>query len=318
MSVKTWLVIGGVLVAVGLIACVIIMSTLNWDFSKLGTETYETNTYTLKESFRNISIYGDEADIRLAVSDDGVCRVVCAEPANRKHSVSVENGLLTVKALPKESLKDYIHIGTRSPKITVYLPESSYGALFIDSCTGDVTVCEEVRFQSIDIALTTGNVTNYASAEEGITIKTTTGDIRVERIASKSLKLSVTTGDIKTSEITCAGDIEAKLSTGDIKFSDVTCATLSIGGGTGDIVLKNVIATAQIAVEVTTGDVKLDGCDAAELRMKTDTGDVTGTLLSEKVFLTSTDTGSVDVPKTVNGGKCEISTDTGDIKIKLR
>ena len=51
--------------------------------------------------------------------------------------------------------------------------------------------------------------------------------------------------------------------------------------------------------------------------VETDTGDVTGSLLSDKVFITKSDTGSIDVPKTVTGGKCEITTDTGDIKIEI-
>lgn len=42
-----------------------------------------------------------------------------------------------------------------------------------------------------------------------------------------------------------------------------------------------------------------------------------GSLLSDKVFLMQTDTGEVDVPKTVTGGKCEIITDTGDIRIDV-
>jgi len=49
------------------------------------------------------------------------------------------------------------------------------------------------------------------------------------------------------------------------------------------------------------------------LRIKTDTGNVTGTLLSEKVFLVETDTGRINVPRTTAGGVCEITTDTGDV-----
>ena len=66
-----------------------------------------------------------------------------------------------------------------------------------------------------------------------------------------------------------------------------------------------------------TGDVELNACDAGGLSLKTTTGDVTGTLLSEKVFITDTSTGDVSVPKTTSGGKCEISTTTGDIRIDI-
>ena len=80
--------------------------------------------------------------------------------------------------------------------------------------------------------------------------------------------------------------------------------------------MNNVIAAEKFSVERSTGYVKLNGCDAAELYVKTNTGDVIGSLLTDKVFITDTDTGSVDVPKTAVGGKCEIKTDTGNIKIK--
>jgi DUF4097 and DUF4098 domain-containing protein YvlB len=63
--------------------------------------------------------------------------------------------------------------------------------------------------------------------------------------------------------------------------------------------------------------VKFEKSDAAELSIKTDTGDVTGTLLTEKIFDAKSSTGDVDVPKTGSGGKCEIRTGTGDIRIKI-
>ena len=51
--------------------------------------------------------------------------------------------------------------------------------------------------------------------------------------------------------------------------------------------------------------------------MKTGTGNVTGSLLTEKIFLTETGTGRVEVPQTATGGKCQIRTGTGDIRIKI-
>ena len=62
---------------------------------------------------------------------------------------------------------------------------------------------------------------------------------------------------------------------------------------------------------------KFKGSDAAELFVKTDTGDVTGSLLTDKIFITQTNTGDVDVPDTAAGGRCEIRTNTGDIEIKI-
>ena len=53
----------------------------------------------------------------------------------------------------------------------------------------------------------------------------------------------------------------------------------------------NVIASDEFNLERETGDIELNGCDAQTIYVKTDTGNVTGTLLSEKVFITETDTG---------------------------
>ena len=81
--------------------------------------------------------------------------------------------------------------------------------------------------------------------------------------------------------------------------------------------LENVIAAEGFSLVRSTGDIAFDGCDAAELLVETDTGDVTGSLLSEKVFFVTTATGKKEVPETVTGGKCKITTDTGDVTITI-
>ena len=81
--------------------------------------------------------------------------------------------------------------------------------------------------------------------------------------------------------------------------------------------LKNAVAKESFFIKRTTGDVTLEKCDADEIDIKTDTGDVTGTLLSEKTFVVSTDTGNINVPDGTAEGKCEITTTTGDVKIKV-
>ncbi len=163
----------------------------------------------------------------------------------------------------------------------------------------------------------TGNVNFCASASETVKIKTSTGNICVEDISAGALDLSVTTGKVTVSDVSCDGDVTVGVSTGKTYLTDTRCKSIISSGNTGDIYLDNVIATEKFSIERSTGDVKFDGCDAVEIYVKTDTGDVTGSLLTEKVFITRTDTGNVDVPKTVSGGKCEITTDTGDINISI-
>ncbi len=314
---KIWLIIAASLVLIGGIIFAGVMSMLKWDFAKLSTVKYETNTYEISDTFNDISMRTDTADVIFAFSDDGKCRVVCHEDEKAKHSVTVEEDTLVISIIEEKSWYDYIGINFASPKITVYLPKTEYISLLIDESTGDVEIPKDFSFNNAEISLSTGDVKLFASASEDIKIKTSTGDIQVKNISAGTLDLSVSTGKVTVSDVICEGDIKINVSTGKTDLCDVECKNIITSGSTGDITLKNVISTEKISIERSTGDVKLDVCDAFEIFVETDTGDVTGVLLTDKIFVTESDTGSVDVPKTSIGGKCEIITDTGDIKISV-
>ena len=149
-------------------------------------------------------------------------------------------------------------------------------------------------------------------------IKTSTGHIYAENITTGEIDLSVSTGMVDVKSAECEGDLNLMVSTGKTLLKDISCGNLVSGGSTGDITLENVIASGLISIRRSTGDVKFDHCDAAELSVQTDTGDVTGTLLSEKIFFTESDTGRIEVPETTSGGKCKIKTDTGKIIISIK
>ena len=318
---KVWLIIAASLLLIGCILFAGVMTTLKWDFMELATDKYETNTYEISEAFESISMNTDTADIVFAFSDDGKCRVESYEEEKAKHLVTVKDGTLTVELIDERTVYDFIgHIGLNfgSSKITVYLPKAEYTSLLIDESTGDIEIPKDFNFNNVDISLSTGDVKFHASASETIKITTSTGDIRVENINAGTLDLSVSTGDVTVSGVTCEGDVTIGVSTGKVSLTDIKCKSLTSSGNTGDIFLNHVIATEKFSIERSTGDVRFDGSDAAEIFVETDTGDVTGTLLIDKVFMTQTDTGSIDVPKTMTGGKCEIHTDTGDIRISIK
>ncbi|MBR0189557.1 MAG: DUF4097 family beta strand repeat protein [Clostridia bacterium] len=132
-----------------------------------------------------------------------------------------------------------------------------------------------------------------------------------------SLTINVSTGDITVTGVKSVGDVQVNVSTGRTEIKNVTCKNFITDGSTGKVVLNNVIATEKFTIKRSTGDIKFQDCDAGEISVKTSTGDVTGLLLSEKVFITDTSTGKIDVPKSKSGGICEITTSTGDIEIKI-
>ena len=317
-STRRWLIAAAVLVVVGIAACGVAMAKSNWDINELSTVKYETNTVNIGGDFRSIRIVSDTEDIKFVPAEDGKCKVVFLEREDEKHSAEVQNGTLVVTKTNSSKWYDRVFsFSTRSPSITVYLPKSEYAVLDIKEDTGDITIPKNFEFESIDISVSTGDVSCNASVNELLRIKASTGDINIERATAGDIDLTASTGRVNIKSVVCSGDIKVVVSTGKSFLTDVSCRSLESVGDTGDITLNHVIVQ-KILIERTTGDVSFEKCDAAELSIRTDTGDVSGSLLSEKIFITKSNTGKIDVPETVTGGKCEITTDTGDIKIVIQ
>jgi len=169
-------------------------------------------------------------------------------------------------------------IDMEEPTLTLYLPKDQYAALKLMVDTGDIRVPKIFTFDRVQIGSDTGDVDFQA----GVT-----------------------------------GQAQFKTDTGTVKAVGVSCGNFTAESDTGEILLENVIASGTLDVTSQTGDVRLKECDGAEIYITTDTGDVKGTILTEKVFLTETDTGEVNVPKSLTGGRCEITTQTGDIDIMI-
>lgn len=315
---KVWIIAAISLLIVGALIFTGAMTALDFDFTKLSTEKYETNTYEISEDFSNISIDVTTADIVFASSDNKNCKVVCYEQKKLKHSIDVKNDTLIIDTIDNRKWYDYLGIAFENMKMTVYLPQNKYTSLLIDTDTGDAEIPKNFTFDNIDVTSATGDALCYASASNNITIDTDTGDIKVDTISAKNINLITATGNINMNTVTSEGLVNAESDTGKIKSTDMSCKSFSAECQTGNIILKNVIASEDFTLESSTGDVIFDRSDASAISVKSSTGDITGTLLSEKVFITKTSTGDISVPKTTTGGICEIKTDTGDIEIDIQ
>lgn len=278
---------------------------------------YVNNEHQIDVDFNNIAINTDTADISFALSSDDICMVACYESVNERHVVEVVDDTLVVKATEDKNWDDFINFSFTSPKITVYLPKTSYASLIVRQSTGDVEISKDLTFYNMDISLSTGDVKCYASAVESIKIESSTGDVSVQGISTSSIDIAVTTGKVTVLDAICSGQVAISVSTGKANVADVVCKNLFSTGSTGDIKLKNVVCSQNIFIKRNTGDVFMEDSDATELFISTSTGDVKGNLLTSKIFYAQSDTGRINVPKSVTGGLCEITTDTGDISITV-
>ena len=312
-----WLITAGILVLLGCAVFTAVLAVNGWDFTAIGNVKYQTKTVLITDEFSDISIDFDTEDIVFADSVDGDCKVEFYESEKEKHTAVVADNTLSIEKTDTREWYEHLSFSLNSPKITVYLPKIEYGSLHINGSTGDVSIPGGLAFETIDISVSTGDVKCSASSLGSMRIKTGTGDISGEYLTAKELELSVTTGRIKFGFISDAGDIRLNVSTGKATLSNVRCKNLSSTGSTGDIKLEHVICSDKMTIKRSTGDVGFEYCDAAQITVETDTGNVTGTFNTEKIFIAHSDTGDVEVPKSVVGGKCEVTTDTGDIKLSV-
>lgn len=315
-STKIWICTASLFVIFVLLVYAVV-TVCDWNFANLDTVVYDTVTYEVGEQFTSVSVDSHIADISFIPCDGDSVSVVCYKPQNTDYSVGVDGNNLFITEIYDYTNNFHI-FNFKNPTISVYMPRKNYTSLVVLSKTGDTYISDDFYFESIDVTATTGSVKCKDCEFDKIKVELSTGDIILESVNAKAIELSVTTGGIEVDSIKCTGDLYINVQTGESKLSNVTCKNLISNGSTGDILLKDVIANDTFNIERSTGDVKFEACDANEITVKTSTGSVRGTLISEKIFTAKSNTGSVKVPQTTTGGKCEIKTSTGDIKIILK
>ena len=284
MSTTVKVIIGAAIALVaGIVICGIAFAIGGKTNMGIGSTEYVTEVFEIEDEFTNISVTALTSDITIDRSDDGKCRVEFFQPDYMELEAGVNNGTLEIEVNEDDPARLVFNIMSKTPTIKVYLPEEVYEDLSIDVTTGDIIL---------------GGISYGGSVD----IKVTTGDIGIGNNVSDDLTY---------------GDLNIEVNTGDIVIDNVGCQDLIYNVVTGDIQLRDVLAADNINITGTTGDLTFDGCDAGRITVNLVTGDINGTLLTDKHFDAHTVTGDIDVPSSSEGGRCELTTTTGDIVIDI-
>lgn len=313
-----WCIVAVALIVIGIAVCVIAIGVNGGYEGGMGTVKYVENTHEVAESFKNISIETETADVEFVLSIGGTTRVECVEDSKAKHTVTVDGDTLSVKIDDNRSWFDHFGINIGTAKITVYLPVSEYEKLAINNVSGSVNIPKELRFNDLRVEVITGDVNCYASAQGSEEFTVTTGDVMIGGVTAENIDVNVTTGGVEIENVAASKDIYVKTTTGRVDLKNITCDGITSKGTTGRVVLRNVVANGKMNVERTTATITFDGCDAKEIYVSNTTGDVEGTLLTGKNFSVKTTTGDISVPQNSDGGRCEITTTPGDIAITIK
>ena len=315
MKTKRYLILALCLILCGMVIFAVTMSCIGWDFTKISIFRTIEKEYSVTNEFTSVKIIDSSVDVTVLPSDNGMAYVVSSTQENIDYNVCVKDNILTVESVDNRPWYDMIFSGKST--LTVYVPVGDYEQISVDLRTGDLEIKGDLSFNRVTVESSTGDTRLSIPSAKDVNIKTSTGNVRIDECTSSLIAVFVSTGKVYISDVICDGDIVIAVSTGDTEVENVTCTNFSSNGTTGDLYLENVIASLNFNIVRDTGDVRFDCCDASEIKVKTTTGNVSGSLLSEKVFLIDHSTGKVDVPECVTGGKCSIETTTGDIEIVI-
>lgn len=316
-KIINFIIIGSiVLVLAGMIIFVVALSTNKEGTGFFNNGTIVSNTYKVDEDFNNIIIEESYCDINIIYKESDSTSVISKELSNIQHIIEVIDNTLTIKENDQRAWYEKL-FNFYDTEITIYLNINTINDLTINTKTGDVNVAEKLTFNNVIINGSTSDIEFDVDIVEDVKIEISTGDIEINNVSCKNMDLKVSTGDIEIEDLNCLNELKIKVSTGDVELNKVSCMDFYSTGSTGRITLNNVIASNKMNIKRDTGDVKLNKCDSLDIEIETSTGSVKGTLLSNKIFNVDTDTGRKDVPNSVSGGNCKITTDTGDIIIDI-
>ncbi|MBR6380566.1 MAG: DUF4097 family beta strand repeat protein [Lachnospiraceae bacterium] len=230
---------------------------------------------------------------------------------------------------------DWNRLSTQEYVTNTHTPEGDFRDIRIETDTEDLlfvmttdstctVVCHEEAENPFEVRIQNGTLLIDRPAKTrmhlqfGIITESPSITVYLPTKEYGEISLKTDTGDVTLSGIRLTGNLEIREHSGRISLTDLSCADLTVRSDTGDQTLTNVAASGAMTLTTDTGDVRFDRSDASSLQIKTDTGDVTGSLRSDKIFTTKSDTGTIEVPDSTAGGPCDISTDTGDIRITIQ
>ncbi|MBQ3047034.1 MAG: DUF4097 family beta strand repeat protein [Clostridia bacterium] len=330
------IIVGLILVISGAVVAVVGLASMGFNFKSLALGKTVDSSYELTEDFSKINVETNTSDVHF-IFTDGASKVEVKELEKQTHNVSVSDGVLNITHEDQREWYDHITLFTPNVYINVYLNKTEFENLAVETDTGDVNIEKAFSFSSVTVKTDTGDVAVLSGVKETLSISVDTGEVIASGITAKNATIDTHTGDVRISSFTLEEQLKITGTTGDVYADSVNANSVSIETDTGDITLSalsvvenmSVKATTgevtlkdciakNIGIETDTGDVELYGCDAESLNIKTSTGDVEGVLLTEKTFITDTSTGEVEVPRGTSGGRCEITTSTGDIEISIK
>ena len=353
--VKTFVILGAILLVAGVAVFVGGMTAGGWDSSILNTVRYTQKSYDAEGGVTSVHIEYSNAAISVEYSETAETvhiyypvRLNERDEESAQIEITEKDGALTVVEHVdwQDSLFQWdidlfqwdidlfqwdidLDFGDDSARtVRVVLPAGQNIALDLYTQNGSVSLnADGEALPSLSLRSNNGSisVSGTLTVAEDAAFQTDNGSVKVSGVsAAGDLTLRTSNGSMRAENIS-ADSLEARSSNGSLRLTDIAAAdSLTAKTNNGAIELLGDITAKMLTVSTSAGDIAMhDGMiDAQEIAMTTELGSIEAEgsafagAQSDYTVLVSTGLGESNVSDSVGGNrKLTLSTGTGDIRV---
>ena len=284
----------------------------------ISKKQYRTITHERLGRFENIVINAKDSDIILAQSEDDLFRIVIRERMKAPHVVKRVGQNLSIDICDNRKWYQRIFSFGNEGEIKLLLPKNRYNSLAVSLDKGYVEIPASLSFADAEININSGVANLGASVSGEMKVSLKSGDIAISKASIGSLDTSLSKGNVILGETKISDALNANVDKGTVKLQSVSAAKADANIGTGSVNMTDFVVAKSLYINSGRGNVTFDGCDAEEIFVNLGNGKVSGSLLSDKLFIANVGLGKKNVPESIDGGRCQISIGVGKIDLSIK
>ena len=207
----------------------------------------ENKEYKIAESYQNVSVAIESANIEIKSSLDNETKVVVEENKINACDCYVENDVLTVTR-KKRKWYSFLLPSFKAPQLTIFLPQKNVNYLHIKCKTGRIAVSDININGEVDVKTNTTKTKIYNVCCNSLAIKGNTAKFNLEKVrVVDKLNVKTNTGKIILNDCS-ANEILIKTNTGNIESSSLNYKSMFVKSNTGKIKMPNTLESSDTKI----------------------------------------------------------------------
>lgn len=298
-------VIGVGFLAAGIILFICGFIVSGFDIHKLSTQpALEEKTQVLSPQTQQLTIKDKNMPLCIEASPDENIYITYYENEKEFYKITQGNTCTVQKITNYKWYDRFFNLSFESPVLTLRLPDSYSGSLWVETINGRVTV-NGVQAKDLDVFTSNGTVQIQSVQLQG------------------QLNAETNNGKLIFTDVAAAETVAGKSSNGAAVIKNVQGGNVQIKTSNGKITLENVCAEDTVGAQTSNGRIVLDQIAAErQICLHSSNGAVSGEIQGEmKDFsiTAKTTNGKNNLPERMQAGekKLEVKTSNGNIQIEF-